>query len=628
METRINERSWVEIDLAAYVQNLRFLKSHLHPGQDFMQIVKADAYGHGAREIAEAALAEGAAYLGVANAEEGKLLRIQGISAPILILSPSLIPEIGEILKYDLVPAVSDLAFAKEIAKHAFESGKNVKIHLKIDTGMHRSGVRSDNAMPLYNALRLLPGLEIEGVFSHFSSAEHDVEFCTNQEKLFTGFLAALPQRPRFIHISNSAATLGGFGSGCNLARFGIYSFGIDSIGGYSDKLNPVMIFKSCLSQVKAIKKGESVGYNRDWQALNDGYYGIIPIGYADGYDFMLSGKATVLVNNQLCRVIGRISMDMITISLGEYTQARIGDEVILLGGKQPELRAENLAALYHGSAYELLCQLGRRARRFYKSRDHILHSTPLARRDFIATDFGDSKLNQIITSALAKRLDSDEIGELVYREILRSLFNDKDRDVHYRSNFVHEIRFLTQATEAYYQVETRLRYRKILDSTSFIVACAASDATLRSYFMQKGVEYRWLLDSGLNLDSQSFAVNSVKVNGIEMHKQLSFKPDALEILLSHDELVPMIGSEVDFEISTQTLYPKKNHQLSVFISELTRGVEISFEFPTQLSHVEPVSIFSGQDKNPAITREDGRITLKTKADEWVFPLSGVVFSY
>jgi alanine racemase len=115
MTGSIQERSWVEIDLAAFSNNLRFLKQHLHPGQDFLQIVKADAYGHGAREIAEAAINEGAVYLGVANLEEGKLLRIQGIQAPILILSPSLTSEIPAIVEYNLVPGVSDLDFAKEL---------------------------------------------------------------------------------------------------------------------------------------------------------------------------------------------------------------------------------------------------------------------------------------------------------------------------------------------------------------------------------------------------------------------------------------------------------------------------------------------------------------------------------
>lgn len=628
MKQEIMERSWVEIDLAAFRRNLQFLKGYLQKGQDFLQIVKADAYGHGAKEIAETALAEGAIYLGVANAEEGKLLRIQGIGAPILILSPSLPKEIDEIIKYELVPAISDYRFAETLAEAALRAETVAKVHLKVDTGMHRSGVIIDEAAELYCKILELRNLEIEGVFSHFSSAENDPDFSALQEYLFAKFVSTLPQKPLYVHISNSAGTLSHLGKGCNLARFGIYSFGIDSIGRFSASLSPVMTFKSTLSQIKAYKKGDSVGYNRDWVANTDGIYGIIPIGYADGYDFMLSNKSAVALRNKLCPVIGRVSMDMITIDLSGENQAEIGDEVILLGGKNPDLRAERLAALYGGSAYELLCQVGRRARRFYKSRDHILHSAPMARRDFIAADFGNSKLNQIISSALSRRLQSEEIGELIYREILRSFFFNKDRDVHYRKNFVHEICISESEIEGYYRVHTRLSYRKILGNSYFIVACASSDELLRRYFTRTDVEYRWLLDSALNISGDSFLVDSVKVNGIELRTEISFTDAAVEIRCFHHDIEEFKGSEVEFEICTSTLYPTQSHQLSIFISELTQGVEISFEYPETLGRVEPVSIFSGQDKNPRILREERRITLKTKPQEWVFPLSGVVFTY
>ncbi|MDD4147724.1 MAG: alanine racemase C-terminal domain-containing protein, partial [Candidatus Cloacimonetes bacterium] len=338
--------------------------------------------------------------------------------------------------------------------------------------------------------------------------------------------------------------------------------------------------------------------------------------------------QGKVLVAGCICPVIGRISMDMITIDLSAAPKARCGDEVVLLGNDRSELRAENLAALYGGSAYELLCQVGRRARRFYKSKDHILHSAPMARRDFIASDFGDSKLNQIISSALAKRLESDEIGELIYREILRTFFFNKDRDVHYRRAFIHEIRLSDSDNDAYFKADTRLSYHKVLESDYFIVACAASDELLRGYFMRKDVEYRWLLDSSLSLSTETFRVNAVKVNGISLSSTLKHSPGALEIRCSHPSLEQLRGKEVEFEINTSTLYPKSSHQLSVFISELTRGVEISLSYPESLEHVEPVSIFSGQQKNPPISCDKRHITLKTKDDEWIFPLSGVVFTY
>ncbi|NLN34428.1 MAG: alanine racemase [Candidatus Cloacimonetes bacterium] len=628
MKQNISERSWVEIDLAAFRKNLQFLKGYLKPQQDFLQIVKADAYGHGAKEIAEAALAEGAVYLGVANLEEGKLLRIQGIDAPILILSPSLPNEIDEIIKYNLVPAVSNMDFALKLSKAALKAEHWVKIHIKIDTGMHRSGCRSDKALSFLEDIAALPSLEIEGIFSHFSSAENDPDFSRMQERLFRELIDRIPRKIPYVHIANSAGLISGKADFCNLVRLGIFSFGIDSIGTLTDSLTPVMTFKSSLSQIKEIKLGESVGYQREWIAPRDGHYGIIPIGYADGYDFLLSNKGKVLVSGCICPVIGRISMDMISIDLSAVPKAKCGDEVVLLGNDHPELRVENLAALYNGSAYALLCQVGRRARRFFKTKDHILHSAPLARRDFIAADFGDSKLNQIISSALAKRLQSDEIGDLIYREILRTFFYNKDRDVHYRRGFIHEIRFSDSDNEAYFKADTRLRYSKVLESDYFIVACAASDEILRGYFMRKDVEYRWLLDPSLILNTENFKVNSVKVNGLSLSSSLKHSPEALEIRCSHPDLEQLRGKELEFEINTSTLYPKSSHQLSVFISELTRGVEISFSYPKSLGHVEPVSIFSGQQKNPLLSYNGQCITLKTKADEWIFPLSGVVFTY
>ena len=627
MKDTIEERSWVEIDLAAFQHNLQLLKGYLRPGQSFMQIVKADAYGHGAKEIAEIAMAQGAVYLGVANLEEGKLLRIQGVQAPILILSPSLVSEIQQIIRYELSLGITDTAFATALSKAAVKANKTVKIHLKLDTGMHRSGVWFEEALEFYNSVSALPGLEIEGIFSHFASAENDYEFTRLQETRFAEFVQALPRPPRYVHLSNSAGLIHGYAAYCNLVRLGIFSFGINTTQVKLD-LKPVMTFKSTLSQIKDFKAGDSVGYQREWVAKTSGRYGIVPVGYADGYDYLLSNKAIVLIDGVLCPVIGRVSMDMITVDISEILEPRISDEVVLLGEGEPAIRAEQIASLYEGSAYELLCQVGRRARRYYHSKAHILHSSPLARRDFVSSDFGDSKLSQIISSALNQRLDSPEIGELIYREILRTFFYNKDRDVHYRKNFRHEIRFDKSDNPAYYRAKTTLRYKKVLGDDHFIIACAASSDILRGYILRTDVEYRWLLDSDLQFKAENFELNAVKVNGIDLKTEIKSGESYLEILCSHPELQKLKNQEVDFEINTNTLYPTASHQFSVFITELTRGVEISFSYPDELDNVEAVTVFSGQQRNPPIQRTDHKITLKTTDDEWVFPISGVVFCY
>jgi len=628
MKDEILERSWVEIDLSAYEENLSILKSHLLAGQSFMQIVKADAYGHGAKEISEAALAAGAVYLGVANAEEGRALRLQGSRSPILILSPILTSEIPIILDYDLSPSISDLGFASKLSQSAVNAGREIKIHLKIDTGMHRCGADIAHTKAFYDAVSEMANLEIEGIFSHFASAESDPGFSKEQEERFQELISSLEQPPRYVHISNSAGLIEGYGKFCNLLRLGIATFGVRQETHKELPLKAVMSFKSTLIRIKEISAGETVGYHREWKAKKNGRYGIIPVGYADGYDFLLSNKANVLIRGILCPVIGRISMDMLTVDLTEHDVASEGDEVILLGSGDDALRPEMLSSLYGGSAYELLCQLGRRAKRFYRINDRILHSAPLARRDFVAKDFGNSKLNSIISAALAERLDDSEIGEMIYREILRSFFYNKDNDIHYRKGFHHEIAFRDSDNDDYYLASTRLSYKKVLKSDFFIIACASSDESLRGFLMDPRVEYRWLLDAKLSLHPQNFSVDAVRVNGLDLNTRIEAKSGSLIIHCSHPKLKNMIDSELVFEINTTTLYPKSSHQFSVFISELTQGVSISFEHPKELSHIEPVSIFSGQEKNPPISYEDHKILIRTKPEEWIFPLSGVVFAY
>jgi len=699
---KITERSWVEIDLSALSRNLRYLKTYLRPEQHFMMIVKADAYGHGALEISRTALAEGAVYLGVANPEEGRLLRLQGITEPILVLSPSLISETGTITANNLSVSVSDLAFAKALNREAAKTHIKIRIHVKADTGMHRSGVNWQDFLTLWEAVARLKNLEIEGIFSHFAASESDAEFSQIQEQRFTELLESLPNKPRFIHIANSNAVVRNLGQSGNLVRLGILAYGVDTENILNHReqqreaegeeegtsflpsstsfltsstsfltsstsflrkqespsinnevpdqvrneeqgdsntpalqhsntpspLTPVMTFKTILSQIKSIRKGESVGYNRSWIADQDGLYGILPIGYADGYDFLLSNRGSVLLQNTLCKVIGRISMDMICIDLSEVESPKVGDVAILLGGSDPDTRAENLVAGYYGNPYELLCQVGRRAKRFYFRDGHLLHSVPLSRRDFVPDDFSDSKLNQVIEAALAQRLQSGEIGELIYREILRNFFYNKDKDIHYRHDFRHEIAFSDSLQAGYYKATTSLKYQKILATDYFIVACADSAEVLQRYFRRPDVEYRWLMDGAFELDDNSFSVSSVMVNRLVMKTEVSHKNGCLEIRCSHPELKKLIGRQVEFTINTQTLYPKNSHQFSVFISELTRGVDISFRYPKELNKVECVPVFSGQDKYPTISQEEGSVQVSSRPGEWIFPISGVVFAY
>ncbi|MDD4223171.1 MAG: alanine racemase [Candidatus Cloacimonetes bacterium] len=624
----IRERSWVEIDLDAFRANLKALRAFIGKDGGFIQIVKADAYGHGAREIARIALSEGAVALGVANPEEGKLLRIQGFKEPILILSPSLPSEIPDILAYNLWPTLSDPAFARELDRACSERGIKAKVSLKLDSGMHRSGALADEFGKLWKAVQKLPQIEVQSVFSHFAASESDPDFSRTQETEFLSALKKYRVQVPWLHLANSSAVVNDLGKSLPICRLGILSYGIYTHPSQKGKiaLKPVMTFKSTVSQLKSIPAGATVGYNRSWKAARDTRYAVIPVGYADGYDFLLSNRGTVALNGSLCPVIGRVSMDMLCVDITDAGKVEIGDEVVLLGVEA--LRAEDLAAVYGGSAYELLCQVGRRAKRYYYQGRRLVTSAPLSRREFVSSDYPDSKLSQIIQAAISQRVNSEEMGELISREILRVFFFNKDREILYRKDFRHHIRFSDSGDSRFWRAKTTLSFTKTLQNGFFTVACANSEAALKSYFKRRDVEYRWLMDTNFELSPEAFSLSSVRINGIELETKLHFRNACMEIRCSHPALKELVGSEVFYEIDTLTLYPRSSHQLSVFITELTHGVKISFSYPEAFPPVECVPVFAGQNKYPRVSTGKNTITVSTKAGEWVFPQSGVVFAY
>ena len=622
-----NERSWTEINLSNFEQNLNELKKFFAPNCGFMQIVKADAYGHGAFEISRKAIQCGATFLGVANVQEGMLLRYQGIDTPILILSPSLESEIKLILENELIPTISSLEFAQTLNKKAT---KKIGIHINIDTGMGRSGINYKQALAIISMIKQLAKLTIEGIFSHFSAAENDADYSKLQSERFRNILDGLDFKPEYIHIANSSGVITSQEDYSNLVRLGLLSYGVYTDPSLKNKisLKPVMTFKSCIGQIKTAEKGESIGYNRTYTAPGKMKYAILPVGYADGYDFMLSNKGKVLIENELCDVIGKVSMDMIAVDV-THLNANVGDEVVLLGNEHDAIKAENLTSLYNGSSYEILCQVGRRAKRYYYENEKMIASSPLLRRDFVSSDYSDDKLNTVIETAIEQRLQSKEISNLIYSDILKRFFTERDRDIHYRRNFRHNIEFSEhnrKGLESYYLTNTTLTFTKLLQNGHFYVACANSEKLLEKYFLRKDVEYRWLLDN--KLEANLFDVTSAKINNIDLYHEMKLKDGCLEIRCHHPQLKELVGKEVEFSISTQTFYPRDSHQLSVYLIEMTQGVEISFVYKNVLKNVEAVPIFSGRSKFPLIKENKGSITISSQPDEWVFPTSGVVFVY
>jgi alanine racemase len=620
-------RSWIEIDLSAFRHNYLALTGFLPADTAVMQIVKADAYGHGALEIARTAIESGAGALGVANADEGALLRYNGFDLPILILSPALICEIPLIIENNLTPAVSDPLFARILADsvdHEFP------VHLNIDTGMGRSGINLSEARQLYELCRNLPNLFIEGIFTHFAAAENDHDFTCEQITLFERFLAELPQIPRYIHSANSSAVLNKPLPTGNLVRLGALSYGFytDNLQKKKIDLKPVLSFKSQILQIKSAQAGDYIGYNRTYCCDRDTRYAVIPVGYADGYDFLLGNKAKVLAGNSLCPVIGKVSMDMIAIDISKAEIIEYGDEVLLVGAV-PKLRVEEVAALYGGSPYELLCQTGRRAPRFYFDKGELVSSAPLLRREFVSFDYNNSKLNTIIEAAVRQRLQSREIASFVFDDLLKNIFSDQDNNIFFRRNFVHNITFRLPDSDDmadYFITDTTLSYQKKLTSTSFRIACADNEESLAQYFKANDVEYRWLLDTRLKLSPDTFKLVSAKINDIELYSSIKLVNNCLEITCYNEKLNSLIGTEVEYTINTKTWYPQDYHQLTVYISGITQGFALNFKYPQCLKIENIIPILAGKNKFPDVRQR--HCSAEISSPHWLFPSSGIVFVY
>ena len=619
-----SDRSWTEINLANYRYNIEQLRKFLPQNQYIMQIIKADGYGHGAYQIACEAEKCGINFFGVANQDEGALLRYQGITAPILILSPSLEDEIPDIIQNNLTPTISSWEFAKKLNSAVT---KPIAVHINIDSGMGRSGFGLDEINVINKIFTSLANIKIAGIFSHYASSENDQIFTNMQQDVFHQTISKLGINPKYIHIANSSGVITTKTENCNLVRIGLLAYGIYTDPKLKSKidLRPVMNFKTRISQIRSAEKGKSIGYNQTYIASDAIRYAILPVGYADGYDSALSNRGIVMIGDKLAPVIGKVSMDMTAVDISGIN-CKVGDEVTLLGNSIPEIRAENIAAKYDGNAYELLCQIGRRAKRYYHDDGEIIDSSPLSRRDFFSGDFTDKKLNSIIESAIQERMQSKQMAELLYSEILKKYFIESDNDIHYRRNFKHTI-YLENSDQYpdYYQVRTELSFSKHLTHDYFIVACANSEANLEKYFKRTDVLYRWILDENFALDENSFQVTNVMVNNLDLQHQINTDSDCLEIICSSPELKNLLGQEVNYSISTKTYYPKKSKQLSVYLIEMTKAVEITLVHHAIDTKVEAVPIFSGKSKFPQINYDEKSITISS-AEEWVFPTSGVVF--
>ena len=365
--------TYIEVDLDAIAHNVRTLKEFIGPSVELFAVIKANAYGHGLVPVAQTVLKHGVSRLAVGRLGEGLELRQAGITAPVLALCYLMPGELRVAVECDLVPAVGEMESALVVSELGAARRKPVPVHVKIDTGMGRYGVMPDEAVAFFNQIATLPGLVVEGIFTHFASAEaRDKTFTREQFQIFQDVLAELSAAGHpmpLLHAANSAAALdlpethlGAVRSG--LALYGLYPSNEVS---HALPLKPALTLKSHVASVRQLPAGASISYGRTFITPRPMPVALVPIGYGDGYHRLLSNRGAVLVNGCRAPMVGRVCMDQSMLNLGPETDVQEGDTVVLIGRSgDEEITCDEWAEKLHTITNEVTCQINARVARVY----------------------------------------------------------------------------------------------------------------------------------------------------------------------------------------------------------------------------------------------------------------------
>lgn len=340
MYNELTRPAWIEVNLDKFKNNIVSIKNILGSDVKIMSIIKSDAYMLGSSAITQKLLELGIDYVGVATLSEAISIRKQFKNIDILILGYNPTSLMKDAIIHNITSSIYNLDMAKKLNDFARLENRIAKIHIPIDTGMHRLGyIPSNEALDEILEIAKLKNIEIEGAFTHFPDSDNDEEFTLYQVKIFEDFIKVLEDRGvnfKYLHVSNSAAILKYGSFGFNMARPGIITYGFtdnDDIPSSKYNLSPIVEVKSEISQIKYIDAGDSVGYGRIYMADKKTKIATIPIGYSDGFLRSLSEKIFVLVNGIKCRQIGMICMDQLMIDVSSVN-CKIGDEVVLIGSQ------------------------------------------------------------------------------------------------------------------------------------------------------------------------------------------------------------------------------------------------------------------------------------------------------
>jgi alanine racemase len=369
-------RTWAEVSLDAFEHNVATLAAGLPAGTRLVALLKADAYGHGAVELARRCRPDQVAMIGVALLEEALELRRAGIELPILVLGPLDENGVRTALDHGVtlgVPGPEELAAAARVARE-----RDVAIHLKLDSGMGRMGSVESELPEVVELIRSAPRLRVEAIYTHFANAsDPDDPFTAGQVERFESLVQSLRQAgvsAPLHHAANSAATVRGIVPG-DYARVGIALYGAEPLDGpvRDHGLRPVMAWRTEIARLKELPPGHAVGYGTTFHTPRASRIATLPIGYADGFSRRFSNRGEVLVRGRRAPVVGRVSMDLLTVDVTDVDGASVGDEVVLLGQQGSErIAVEELAAKLDTIPYEVFCAVGARVPRVYRDRGAI----------------------------------------------------------------------------------------------------------------------------------------------------------------------------------------------------------------------------------------------------------------
>ena len=368
---QIHRPTWAEIDLSAVRHNFFKIKKTIGKNVKTLVVLKADAYGHGAVSLAKRLVKYGADFFGLASIQEAKLLRESKINTPILLLGVLEKKSFPALLKYRITPTITDVDVAYQLNKYLMRAKRKIAVHLKVDTGMGRLGIRHKDFLEFAGTVAKLDNLLVEGIYTHLSSAETDRNFTNQQINLFKKAVKTLELFnicPEYRHVANSAAVIGFNNAYFNLVRPGLMVYGLfsDKYSKRSFCLESVMSFKTKIVYLKVVDKGSSISYGRTFVAKKKMVIAVLPVGYADGYNRLLSNRAHVLIRGKCCPVIGQVCMDHTIVDVSKV-KVKLGDEVVLFGQQdKAKISTEEIASLCSTISYEVTCWISHRVPRLY----------------------------------------------------------------------------------------------------------------------------------------------------------------------------------------------------------------------------------------------------------------------